>query len=282
MNGGGVSALANLPFAAGICSALIGLHLLSGAAKRLVWPNRFLGTFFFLFSAQLLLQSHQLGSPELPLGPYRVALILAANPFVYLFFRSLRTGATFSIRREDAVHFLPVLLVPLLVRSGYAAGLDLLLFGSMTIYAVIHGLALRRGTRQFPEAAGMAFRWLQGFAVFYAIAALLDAAIALELLSDGDLQTSRLLPVAVLLVFALVTVLVFGAMGRRSIYDWLVELARPGSSLSDEALDELADRVRLTIADEGVHGDETMSLDRFARRMGAPRSSSAICIVKGG
>ena len=272
MNAGGLSALANLPFAAGICSALIGLHLLSGAAGRHVWPNRLLGAFFVLFSAQLLLQSHQLGSPEPPLGPYRVALILAANALVYLFFRSLRAGTRFAMRLLDIAHFLPVPLVPLLVQFGYVGGLDVLLFGSMALYAIVHGLALRRGSGQFPDAGRMAFRWLQGFTAFYATAGLLDAAIALELLGNGNLRASELLPVAVLLVFALILVLVFGAMGRRSIYDWLVEIATSGSgsSIPDDALDELAGRVRLAIADARIHGDEAMSLSRFARRMGAP------------
>lgn len=272
MNDAGVSALANLPFAAGIGSVLIGLHLLSQAARRHVWPNRLLGTFFVLFAGQLFLQSYQLGSPEPPLGHFRVALILAANPFVYLFFRSLRARSSFSIRLRDAAHFLPLLLVPLLLRFGYAGGLDVLLFGSMAAYAAVYGIALRRGTGQFPEAGRMAFRWLKGFAAFYAVAALIDAAIALELLGDGDLRTSRLLLVAVLLIFALVLVLVFGAMGRRSIYDWLVELAtaRSGPSIPDAALDDLAGRIRLAIAEQEVYGDEAMSLDRFAKRIGAP------------
>lgn len=272
MTGGGVSALANLPFAAGICSALIGLHLLAAAGNRQAWPNRLLGTFFCLFAGQLFLQSYQLGSPAPPLGPFRVALILAANPFVYLFFRSLRASDSFSPRPQDAAHFLPVLAVPILVASGHAGVLDLLLFLNMAAYAVVHGLALRRGIGQFPRAGRMAFRWLQGFAAFYAAAALLDAAIALELMDDGDLHASRLLLVAVLLVFTLVLMLVFGAMGRRSIYDWLVGVATSGSgrSIPDAALDELADRIRTAIADQGIHGDDAMSLDRFARRLGAP------------
>ena len=272
MNSGVVSALASLPFAAGVGCALLGLHLLAGVAHRHVWPNRLLGTFFLLFANQLLLQSHQLGSPEPHLGPYRVMLILAANPFVYLFFRSLRTRASFSIRLQDGAHFFPVVLVPTLVHVGYPGGVDLLLFGSMVAYGVVHGLALRHGIGQFPEASRMAYRWLQGFTVFYATAALLDAAIALELLGDGDLRTSRLLAIAVVLIFTLIMLLLFSAMGRRSIYDRLVELTASASrlSMSDDALDELAGRIRRTIADERVHGDEAMSLSRFARRMGAP------------
>jgi len=262
----------NLPFAAGVGAALIGLHLLSGAVDRRRWPNRLLGTFFFLFAGQLFLQSLQLGSPERQLGPYRVALILAANPLVYLFFESLRAGTVFSIRWRDGAHWLPVLLVPVLMQLSYLSALDLLLLASMAAYGIVLGLSLRHGAAQFPGAGRAAFLWLQGFTLFYAIAALLDGAIALELLGHGDMRTSHLLPVAVLMVFALFLVLVYGAMGRRSIYDWLYRLAPSGAgpSLPDDELAALAERIRVAIGESRIHGDGDMSLTRFARRMGAP------------
>lgn len=250
MNDHDLMVLANLPFAAGVGSTLIALHLLLAGNGQKGWPNRFLGGFFFLFACQLFVFSYQLDSPGSHLGPARVALILAANPLVFLFFRSLRNGGEFAWRPMDTLHFVPVTLVPVLVSSNYGGGLDMLLFASMVGYGTAYALALRSGSRQFPVAAGAAFRWLQMFAVFYPFSALLDAAIALELLGDTNLRNSRLLPVAVLIVFAFSLVLVFGAMGRRPPFDRLRELAtaRSRPAVPDEALDALAKRIRSAIA----------------------------------
>ncbi|MCG8369666.1 MAG: helix-turn-helix transcriptional regulator [Proteobacteria bacterium] len=272
MAGDGLTVLANLPFAAGVGSALVALHLLSAGAGPRGWPNRFLGGFFLLFACQLFVLSYQLDSPGAHAGPVRVALILAANPLVFLFFRSLRSGGAYAWRPIDTAHFLPVLLVPALSGAGYGGGLDVALFASMAGYGAAYLLALRSGPEQFPVAAGRAFRWLQVFAVFYPFSAFLDAAIALELLGDADLGNSQLLPVAVLLVFGVSLVLVFGAMGRRPPFDWLRELAAAKSRpvVSDRVLDELAARIRSAIARERVYGDEEISLTRFARQIGEP------------
>ena len=268
--------LANLPFAAGVGSALVALHLLMAGTGHKGWPNRFLGGFFLLFACQLFVLSYQLNSPGAQAGPVRVALILAANPLVFLFFRSLRSGGMYAWRPMDAVHFVPVLLVPVLLpvllRTGYGSGLDVALFASMAGYGTAYLIALRSGPGQFPVAAGRAFRWLKVFAVFYPFSALLDAAIALELLGDVELGSSQLLPVAVLVVFGVSLVLVFGAMGQRPLFDWLRELAtaRSRPAVSDHVLDELAARVRSAIAEERVCGDEAISLTRFARQLGEP------------
>lgn len=264
--------LANLPFAAGVGSALVALHLLMAGAGHRGWPNRFLGGFFLLFACQVFVLSYQLDSPGVQAGPVRVALILAANPLVFLFFRSLRSGGTYAWQPMDAVHFVPVLLVPVLLLTGYGGGLDVALFASMAGYGTAYLVALRSGAEQFPVAAGRAFRWLQVFAVFYPFSALLDAAIALELLGDTELGNSRLLPVAVLVVFGVSLVLVFGAMGQRPLFDWLRELAtaRSRPTVSDRVLDELAARVRSAITEERMYGDEAISLARFARQLGEP------------
>ena len=273
-----LSVLANLPFAAGVGAALVALHLLSAGGGPRGWPNRFLGGFFLLFASQLFVLSYQLDTPDARTGSVRVALILAANPLVFLFFRSLRSlrslrsGGAYALRPTDAAHFIPLALVPVLWGTGYGDGLDLLLFASMAGYGATYLLDLRNGPGQFPVAAGRAFRWLQVFAVFYPFSAVLDAAIALELLGDTDLSNSRLLPVAVLVVFGVSLVVVFGAMGQRPLFDWLRELATAKSRpvVSDRVFDELVGRIQTEIAEERMYGDEDISLTRFARRIGEP------------
>lgn len=267
-----LSILANLPFAAGVGAALVALHLLSAGAGPKGWPNRFLGGFFLLFAGQLFVLSYQLDSPGSLAGPVRVALILAANPLVFLFFRSLRSEGTYAWRAADTAHFVPLVLVPVLSGTGYGDGLDVLLFASMAGYGTVYLLDLRSGPGQFPVAAGRAFRWLQVFAVFYPFSAVLDAAIALELLGDADLRNSQLLPVAVLVVFGVSLVVVFGAMGQRPLFDWMRELATAKSrrTVSDSVFDELAERIQAEIAEERMYGDEGISLTRFARRIGEP------------
>lgn len=272
MAGDGLRLMANLPFAAGVGSALVALHLLLSGVGRQGWPNWFLGTFFLLFSCQLFILSYQLGAPDAQVGPYRVALILAANPLVFLFFRSLRIGHSSTFRAMDSLHFAPLLLVPSLLATGRGGGLDVVLFCSMAGYGVTYLLALQRGPEQFPAAKSKAYRWLQAFAVFYPFSAALDAIIALELLRDGDLQRSQVLPVAVLVVFAVSLALVYGAMGRRSLFDWLREqsAARSKPSISDDVLDMLATQIRSAIAEKRVYSDEDISLTRFARKIGVP------------
>lgn len=266
------SILANLPFAASVGSLLVALHLLAAASGQRGWPNRFLGGFFFLFSCQLFAFSYQLGSAGVQAAPVRVALLLAANPFVFLFFRSLRSGGTFASRPVDVMHFLPLILVPVFLTIGYGGGLDVILFATMASYGITYLLALRNGREQFPFAAGSAFLWLQVFAVFYLFSAFLDLAIALEILGGSDIRSSRLLPVAVLVVFGISLVLVFGAMGQRPLFDWIRELATAKSrpTVADHVLDELVGRLESAIADKRNYGDEEISLTRFSRRIGVP------------
>ena len=269
----GLPALSDMALVASMLCALIALHLVSTADARKPWPNRLLGAFFGLVATQLFLQSLQLEQANAHFGPHRVALILAANPLVYFFFRLLRVHPA-RAGASDLLHFAPVACVPLLLQSGFANGLDILLFLSMSGYGSVYLLALRKGAGQFAERddATRAFYWLRSFAGFCVLAAIIDLAIAVELWNGKSLGRSSLLPVAVLIVFAVSIALSYGAMGRRPAFDWLRRTApdRAIPALPEDALGELAERVRRSIGEPGNYADENLSLTRFARRLVVP------------
>jgi len=271
-------------YGSGAMGFVLALHLalLPGRHRS---ANRLLAAIFGLIGLSSGLLATHLLQDTPNVIPIRALIVLIVVPGLYIFFRSIRNGAT-VLSRGNWVHGIPVMAGVLCLAVDADWMVDFVLLGTQALYAVGLVAIWRSDT---PTVSGLAVQserirhWLVAVIVFLVGSTAIDIAIAIDLGTGGTLPTSYPLLFAIFLAGLFLTYSIFGALGRPSLFEGLYQAAsdarQKGSEHSDGPLDRetvsLARKIEAALSDPSVLGDEAMSLTRLARRLGvSPRRVS--------
>jgi len=248
-----------------------------------------LGVFFGLttISAGILLAT--LLWPDTELRQWRAVIGAASLPALYLYF-ALGSDPECRPGLADLWHALPALTVTAALLAGAHWAFDPILLATYGGYLWALMRLNLRGDRHFrglgPDARATLI-WLRIVIGVVFASLVLEAAIFMELVRGGALETSLPLVLSTTLFCGLISYALLGAMGRPSLFEYVYDrvvdrpvvldepAAKPVPGPADHALVERLDAF-LGVPDNLA--DDSLTLSRVAKRLGVPARSLSTAV----
>lgn len=253
-----------------------------------------LAVFFGLTTLSAAILAFHLLHPSPRLLSLRAVFAAAAIPALYLHF-DLASDPQRRWARGSFWHVAPLALAGAALVSGRLWLIDPVLLAVYVGYLVGLWRIHRRAQGHF---AGLGrdivptVLWLRMSMAVLSVFFVLEIAIFFDLLRGGTLADSSALVLSMVILLALTSYALVGSLGRpclfEHIYDTVVEMAAGGVSPaargSTPEEEALAARVGEFLDDPESLADDTLTLTRVARRIGAPARSVSVAVnrVTGG